>query len=68
MLFFAILVGLAERSVLPMAITRMVHAPHQSAEESPTAESYCSAPDWIVNQTGGIAAPDESVCMNINVS
>lgn len=51
MIFCAILVGIAERTVLSMAITQMVHRPHQNNTEKPPAESYCSPPVWAVNQT-----------------
>lgn len=61
MMFFAVLIGLAERSVLPMAITRMVEIPNQNVATVPATESVCAAPDWAANNTDSISAIDQSV-------
>lgn len=61
MMFFAILVGLSERSVLSMAITRMVHSPHQEGESQPLSDKYCAPPDWVGNGTGGVTVMDQAV-------
>lgn len=68
MMFFAILIGLSERSVLPIAITRMVAIPHQNDSTMPSTESYCTAPDWTVsNQTDSTTSVDQSVCGCIHI-
>lgn len=60
MVFLAVMVGLAQRTILPMAITGMVHAPHKNNDEKPPAESYCIAPEWASNQTSP-ASGEETV-------
>lgn len=60
MLFIAVTIGLAERGVLSMAITRMVNSPDHRKDDVPVTEQICTAPQWAVNETGGVII-DESV-------
>lgn len=62
MLFFAVMIGLAERSVLTMAITRMVHIPNQNVNESTiSSQSFCAAPKWAVDEGDGSVIIDQAV-------
>lgn len=53
MIFFAVVIGLLERNVLNIAITRMVVIPNIHTTDAPSNEPICSAPGWIMidNQT-----------------
>lgn len=53
MIFMAVVIGLLERNVLNIAITRMVVIPNTHIADVPANEPICSAPGWIVidNQT-----------------
>lgn len=63
MLFVAVMIGLSERSVLPMAITRMVAIPNQSANVTTTtsSESFCAAPEWAASEGDGSVIIDQAV-------
>lgn len=61
MLFVAVMIGLSERSVLPMAITRMVAIPNQSANVTVSSESFCVAPEWAVDDGDGSVIIDQAV-------
>lgn len=59
--FIGITIGYAERSILPMVITRMVDIPHQNATASSKIEPICEAPGWEVNKTNGTVVIDQAV-------
>lgn len=63
MLFLAVTIALAERAVLPMAITRMVQIPNQDTNATAAAtEPICTAPNWATsNADGTTPVPDEAV-------
>lgn len=52
-LFVGIAIGYAERSIFPMAITRMVEIPNQNATTSSKSEPICEAPTRLRNTTSG---------------
>lgn len=61
MLFLALLVGYAERAVLPMAIIRMVHTPNVNAETAPLDESVCPAPAGASSATNATESIEQAV-------
>lgn len=63
MLFLALMVGFAERAVLPMAITRMVHIPNVNVDIAPVDESVCPAPAGASSATNA-TEPIEHVVNN----
>lgn len=60
-LFIGITIAFAERSVLSMAITRMVEIPNQNVTTPSKIEPICEAPEWAVNTTGGTTVVDQAV-------
>lgn len=62
-LFLGITIAFAERSVLSMAITRMVEIPNQNVTSTPTKtnQPICEAPEWAVNASSGTAVIDQAV-------
>lgn len=63
MLFFGMCIAFAERSVLPIAITRMVNIPNKSPTQNATAaaEPICMPPDWAIDQSDGTTIIDQAV-------
>lgn len=60
-LFIGITIAIAERSVLSMAITRMVEIPNQNATVSSKVEPICEAPQWALNGSSGTIVIDQAV-------
>lgn len=60
-LFIGITIAFAERSVLSMAITRMVQIPNQNVTNPTKIEPICEAPEWAVNASSGTTIIDQAV-------
>ncbi|KAJ6644335.1 Sialin [Pseudolycoriella hygida] len=60
-LFFGITIAIAERSVMSMAITRMVEIPNLNVTSSSKEDkAICEAPHWAVNTSSGTTITDQA--------